>query len=834
MHEKTLKLLEFDVIRHKVAQGALNEAAARRILEELPVWDPQEAGKLKALVAAVGDRIASGDPEQRDPLPDISFLLPKLGVAGTSLALDEAYALGVFIDRGEAVKQWLLGGARWNEDTQKPEQQLLRTLVQALPDCTALSREVFRVLDKAGKLRDLPVLREIRQRIRTLTKDREALITRYTQAEDTRYMLQSSVPSQRDGRMVLAVKANFRGRIKGIVHEVSATGQTLFIEPGEVVEKNNLILIERQRLEGEIRRILRELTRRIAGQRQAIEAFHEGIIHLETIRARARYTCETQGHFAQGEEGSFSQGIILKQARHPLLAAQAVPIDFTLEGHIKAVIITGPNTGGKTVTLKTVGLFVLMNQFGLALPAAPGTMLPFCDGVYVDIGDEQSLSQSLSTFSGHMSAIAAIIAHATEKSLVLLDELGAGTDPEEGSAMAMAILDHLMEKQVRLIATTHQGSLKHYGYTQEQVENASVEFDVETLSPTYRILMGVPGESRAVDIAARNGIPRAIINRARSYLQHERADVSALIQGLTMKHQELNTALERQEEAEQRLQEERRQADLRELRLRQEEAELKAAGVGKLRRLLEESRKTLENLVREVREGELSREKTVKVKQFLHDLETTVDTEDKALKEEILAAEAADPPTALGIGKGALLPQPLGGVKPAGGQQPWGWAAKDPYYRSPPFSIKPGTPVLVGKYKRQGRVFRADKNGSWVVEIGSLKMSFPEQDLYPFPASEERQEPVIALPDLASAVNPRFELNLRGMRLEEAIEALQHQIDAAVLSGLREFSVIHGKGEGVLQQGVHTFLKEQPQVAEYYFSRPELGGFGRTEVVMKC
>ncbi|MHB9292134.1 putative DNA mismatch repair protein MutS2 [Hollandina sp. SP2] len=873
MHEKNLKLLEFDVIRQKVAQRALNEAAARRILGELPAWDPQEVGNLKDLVAAVGDRIASGDPEQRDPLPDISFLLPKLGVAGTSLALDEAYALGVFIDRGEVLKQWLLGGGRQNEDTQKPEQQFLRTLVQALPDCTSLSREVFRVLDKAGKLRDLPVLREIHRQIRTLTKDIEALITRYTRGEDTRYMLQSWVPSQRDGRMVLAVKANFRGRIKGIVHEVSATGQTLFIEPGEVVEKNNRILIERQRLEGEIRRILRELTRRIAGQRQAIEAFHEGIIRLETIRARARYACETQGHFAQGEDGRFSQSIILKQARHPLLGAQAVPIDFTLEGHTKTVIITGPNTGGKTVTLKTLGLFVLMNQFGLALPAAPGTTLPFYDGVYVDIGDEQSLSQSLSTFSAHMSTIAAIIAHATEKSLVLLDELGAGTDPEEGSAIAMAILDHLMEKQVRLIATTHQGSLKHYGYTQEQVENASVEFDAETLSPTYRILMGVPGESRAVDIAARNGIPRAIINRARSYLQNERADVSALIQGLTMKHQELHTALERQEDEEQRLQEERRQADLRELRLRQQEAELKATGVEKLRRLLEESRKTLENLVREVREGELSREKTVKVKQFLHDLETTVDAENRALKEEarLLAAEAVDPPTrllsipqppccrspnrlvvdpstALEMGKAAkarskdsLLPQSLGGIKPARGQQSWGWAAKqqrpeakDPYYRNLQFSIKPGTPVLVGKYKRQGRVFRADKNGSWVVEIGSLKMSFPEHDLYPFPSSEERQKPVIALLDLASDVNPRFELNLRGMRLEEAIEALQHQIDAAVLSGLREFSVIHGKGEGILQQGVHTFLKEQPQVAEYYFSRPELGGFGRTEVVMKC
>lgn len=383
----------------------------------------------------------------------------------------------------------------------------------------------------------------------------------------------------------------------------------------------------------------------------------------------------------------------------------------------------------------------------------------------------------------------------------------------------MAILDHFMEKQVRLMVTTHQGSLKHYGYTQEQVENASVEFDAQTLSPTYRILMGVPGESRAVDMAARKGIPGTIISRARSYLQDERADVSALIQGLTMKHQELNAALERQQQEEQQLREERRQADLRALRLRQQEGELKAGGVGKLRRLLEESRKTLENLVREVREGELSREKTVKVKQFLHDLETTVATEDAALQEDmrLLAAEALDPQTALW----SILKPPCGRfsnrlvVDPQTAlssipQAPWGLATQqrpetqDPHHPSPseapnplagnglherpsPFSVKPGTPVLVGKYQRPGRVFRADKNGSWVVEIGSLKMSFPEQALYPFPAAEEQPQPVIALPDLASDGSPRFELNLRGMRLEEAIEALRRQ----KLSPPFRFRVLH-------------------------------------------
>jgi DNA mismatch repair protein MutS2 len=806
MNEKTLGLLEFDAIRKRVAEGALSEEAAQRILQDLPRQEPQDVEELKGLVSAVVDRINSGDVETRERLPDIGFLLPKLEVSGISLDLDEAYGLGLFVDRGEALKTWLLKG-------DGDDQGRLHAVVSKIPDCTPVSKEVFRVLNKDGELRDLPVFREINQRIRHLTRDLETLIARYTLNEDTRYILQSTVPSQRDGRIVLAVKANFRGRIKGIVHEVSSTGQTLFVEPGEVVEKNNDILIEKRRLDEEIRRVLREMTSSIAEHRQCLREFHEGILYLETLRARARHAYETKGHFAHPssptpkDSAGLKRGVTLKKARHPLLGHQAVPIDFALEGDTRTVIITGPNTGGKTVTLKTVGLFALMNQFGLALPAEEGTTLPVFDGIYADIGDEQSLSQSLSTFSAHMTNIASIIQGVTEHSLVLLDELGSGTDPEEGGAIAMAILDYLIAKQVRLIATTHHGILKNYGYTREKVENASVEFDSRTLSPTYRILMGVPGESRAIDIAARNGLQPDIIAQARSYLDKERADVSALIVGLKLKHQELQDAEELRRLEEGRLREDRRKADLWELRLRQKEAEIKAGGIGNLRRLLEESRKTLENLVREVKEGELTREKTLKVKEFLHTLEETIAAEDAELEEEQYLLEEDT----------RRLESVYSGEKSS--------------KKSP--GIRPGTEVLAGAYKRPGTVLRADKKGSWIVEIGSLRMSFPEQDLHPLPPSKIEKKPIIALPDLASDTVARLEISLRGMHLEEALQTLQRQIDAAVLSGLHEFSVVHGKGDGILQRGVHEFLKAQPQVADYYFSRPEMGGFGRTEVILK-
>ncbi|MDR3145870.1 MAG: Smr/MutS family protein [Treponema sp.] len=833
MTEKTIRLLEFDAIRSRAAACARSEEAARRLRETMPRTGAGEVAELKALVSGALERLNSGDEEPGGSLPEIGFLISKLEVAGVVLEPDEAYALGVFTERGEALKRWILAAAGSARGDGTPAGDgagppALRKLASELPDCSAVYREVFRVLDREGNLRDLPEFREIKRRIRTLNGDLEAIVARYAGNENTRRMLQSGLPSQRDGRMVLALKANFRGRIKGIVHEVSATGQTIFVEPEDVVEKNNDIIIEQRRLDAEIRRVFREMTGRIAGYRPVLEEFHGKLIHIETIRARARYSRDSGGHFAGGAGRGAQASLVLKQARHPLLGPKATPIDFAMEGDTRRVIITGPNTGGKTVTLKTVGLFALMNQYGLALPAAEGTVLPVFDGIYADIGDEQSLDQSLSTFSGHMTNIAAIAGAAGEDSLVLLDELGSGTDPQEGSAIAMAILDYFAERGSRLIATTHHGILKNYGYTRPGVENASVEFDGRTLSPTYRIVMGIPGESRAVDIAAGNGLPPAVVEGARAYLEGERSDVSALISGLKQKHQELDAVRLYALTETERLREERRRADLKELSLRQRELQLREGAVGNLRRLLSESRKTLENLVRELKEGELTREKTRGVKDFLSDLESAViagvrdlEGEDEALEAERLRLEAEEVGTAIGYADG-IADGCVGGGKKGHPDQP-----------APELVIAPGTEVLAGPSRRRGTVLRAGRRGAWIVAVGSLRMTLEERELIPVRSSPKEEKPLISRADLADDTQAKFELNLRGMRLEEALDSLGRQIDAALLSGLREFSVIHGKGDGILQQGVHEFLKKAPQVADYYFSRPELGGFGRTEVILK-
>jgi DNA mismatch repair protein MutS2 len=785
MDEKTIALLEFDLIRARVANCARSDEARERILREKPDADDHKVSYIKQMASSCVSRINSGDAEPQGSFPVIGPLLSILNVERASLGKEEVFAIGGFVKEGCALLRWL-----GNLD-----------LAAGVPDCSAVEREVFRILDKNGELRDLPELKRIKERIAAIKRDLQAISASYTNNDSLRHMIQSSLPSQRDGRLVIALKRQFKGKIRGIVHEVSASGQTLFIEPEDVVEKNNELTLELRHFDAEVRRILRELTAKIAVDKEALVLFHERIIFIETLRARARYSNDTGGRFLPSCTGGKERTIMLRGARHPLLGDKAVPIDMLMTARV--LVISGPNTGGKTAALKTAGLFVLMNQFGLALPLAEGSALPVFKSVFADIGDDQSLEKSLSTFSAHISALAFILKNAEENSLVLLDELCAGTDPAEGGAIAMAILDSILEKNCFCIVTTHHGALKNYAFSNSRIENASVEFDPATLSPSYRIVMGLPGESRALDISRHYGLPAELVERARSYLDDGRGDVSTLIAGLKEKYRAAKDGLRELDLEKRRLQEARHSADLRELGLRQKEAELREGSVEKLRDLLDESRKTLENLVREVKEGEVSREKTLKVKDFLQELDRAVEQESTDLKK--VKAELTEQETLI----------------------------KGDYAVPGDTTIRPGLAVLAGTKKLRGKVRRPAKKGSWVVEIGSVSMTFPERELVAESPPQYAARPASASIDYKMPANPVVsELNVLGMRLPDAIEALQRQIDSALVLGLREFSVIHGKGDGILQRGIHDYLKSQRAVADYHFSHPDMGGFGRTEVAL--
>jgi DNA mismatch repair protein MutS2 len=701
MLEKYMRLLEFDVIIKRVAGFSRSEEASAMIIKQMhsrddDAYNETTIEQLKKQVYSIVRRIDSHDVEPQGTLPAISVLIKKLNVEGIVLEESELFALGSFIEEGSRIIQWLT-----------PDDTLAQTLLSDIPNCALITNEIFSILDKDGSLRDLPALREIKRRIAALERDLKNITSSYFENENMRSMLQSGVPSIRDGRTVIALKANFRGRVRGIVHEVSASGQTLFLEPEPVIEKNNEITILKQKLAAEVRRILRELTGKIANHNDILGEFNTRILYIETVRSRARYSHSTHGAFALTDTT-----IKIIQAKHPLLGACAVPVDITLKDGVRAVIITGPNTGGKTVALKTIGLFVLMNQAALALPAGEGTRLPFFDAVYADIGDEQSIDAALSTFSAHIKNISSILCEATKSSLVLLDELGAGTEAGEGAAIAMAITDAIIEKGTTLLITTHHSVLKNYGWTQRFVENASMEFNAETLLPTYRLIMGIPGESRAIDIAEHNGLPAAIINAARKYKDEGLGDVSKLIEGLKEKYLLVESENTRIKNEALNLNERIRKNDLRELRLRQNEAEIKSGSIRDLRGLLSESRKKLENLVREIKEGELTREKTVSVKEFFHELGQTIESEDEQLEHEIKALHHFE--------------------KQINGSDAGNAANEEINYEiETGAAIKEGVTVLAGKTRRRGIIKRAGKKGFWLVETGSLSLTFAEHELIP-------------------------------------------------------------------------------------------------------
>ncbi|MBN1834799.1 MAG: Smr/MutS family protein [Spirochaetales bacterium] len=799
MDPHTLELLDFPRILERLQSSCLSELGRERLGSESIATDPVEVGERLELARAFRRMLESGRAFPQLDLPDVRALRPKLFKRGVVLEVEELFHLGRFLSSCGRLKRHL-GGAG---------EALLEPLESRLPELKELSRAVSAVIDRDGQVREdhIPALKELRERIRRAERDTERLAREFLNNPDYRTFWQGELPGQRSGRTVLPLRSNFKGRIPGIVHDVSSSGSTLYLEPQEMVERNNEIAELEGRYRRELHRILRELSAQVLGRSAEIQQSLETLAELDALYARADYAIRSRCRAAEPGGGE----IELIEARHPLLK-DCVPVSLKVGGGYRVLIVTGPNTGGKTVTLKTVGLLALMNQFGTEIPAGEGSRLPVFDDVLADIGDEQSIEQSLSTFSAHIGNIARMVAASTRRSLVLFDELGAGTDPEEGVAIAMALLDHFIEKGCVCLATTHHGILKNYGYSREGVENASMGFDRRTLTPTFRIHIGIPGESHALEIAQRSGIGEELLERARKYLREERGDAAELIRSLSDRQRELLEAEEHHRERESAFREKLRETDLRDLRLRQRELELKEHGLGEIRRLLRESRSEFEHLVERLRQE---------------------------------AAEGASAERASAEGAG-----PRGEPAPAGGGQTRREARE--FFRALEAEVDrqerdlernrsglagtragelgPGVEVVVRRSGKRGRIIRRAKGEGWLVETDTLRASFPAAELEPAPPGDREQEAALSIREEVSGAPAAFELDVRGMRLEEAIRELERQLDRALLGNLGEFSVIHGMGEGVLQQGVHRYLKGNPHVKDYYFAAPDAGGFGKTIV----
>lgn len=763
--------------------------------------------------------------------PGISPLFGILKTAGASLDLDELYALGLFCQSQKKITDSI------KANQQELNLKKLPSVAAQMPDLTGASKIIFGILNPDGELKELPTIREIKRNIAAIKTEIDSLIHKYTIDTSIAGALESNVPALRANRQVLAVKSSQRSAIKGIVHEVSQTGRTVYIEPEDVVRRNNDLIEEEYRLQEEIKKILLQATVQLADYREAFMENLPKMILLDATSAAALWGNQNACCYALscGEERpndpKAQEAPLLLGARHPLLGSKAVPIDIRFASNKNVLIITGPNTGGKTVTLKTFALFCLLNQTGFPVPAAEGTRLPLFKDIYCDIGDEQSLDQSLSTFSGHMKNIAEAINKASDKSLVLLDELGSGTDPLEGSAIAMATLDILIERKSFVLVTTHHGVLKNYGYTKESCINASVEFNSDTLSPTYRLIMGVPGESHALEIAEKNGLSQEAIQKAKSYIQTEQADISYLIKGLNQKHAEVDAMMQSFKEKEEKINLKEQKTFSREHNLKRREHDLKIAENKKELSFLKESRKRLENLVRELKEGEITREKTLAVKEFINDLTESIENHTEILEAEERNLDKAEQKQK---------------IKNSSNQN---IGTTDSQTRTQ-YKFEPGMDVLAGTSRNRGTLIKEERKGMWSVQFGTLKMTVKEKELTPVAKPVDNYKPSIVVDlaepetvksnfsDFAPSLSgmptnhPVFELRLLGMRVPEAIKLLERQLDLCAMQNFHEFSIIHGKGTGALQQAVIDYLSTYPGIKEFKFAPPEDGGSGKTYVKM--
>ena len=663
----------------------------------------------------------------------------------------------------------------------------LGSIAERLSEPSGIINEVGRCIDENNlEVRDdaTPELADIRRELRdSVNRVQEKLRRIITNSRNSLY-LQEAIITQRGGRFVVPVKVDFKGRIPGIVHDQSASGATLFVEPLSTVELNNKVRELQLREDHEVQRVLQMLSALIGQQAQPIMYTVEALAELDLIFAKARYADDLDAIEPRLDTGPRAT-LRLIRARHPLLdPATVVPLDLDLEPDLRLVVITGPNTGGKTVALKTVGLMILMTECGLHLPVSAGSAISIFDQVYADIGDEQSIEQSLSTFSSHLVNLVSFIDRTGPRSLVLLDELGAGTDPAEGSALARAILDHLRASDAMTIVATHYPELKVWAHSTAGAINASVEFDPETLRPTYKLTVGLPGRSNAFAIATRLGLKDDIVAHARTMVAEGDLKAEDLLAEIHHQHEVAERSRVEADRA--RLEAE---ASARQLRERLGHIEEERASIL-------EAAQTQAQLQIETLRAELD--------QMRSGLNATQAVEAAAIEtrtEELLEQTEA------------IVPQPVIEKPPAG----------------PRHSIRVGDRVYLERLNTLGEVTAIDR-GQYEVMVGSLRTRVKPGE------AEWRSSPSVDHPSArpASADNmkltttARMEIDLRGMRADDAVTEVERQIDAAFLQGMPFVRIIHGKGSGALRKAVREALQANPAVKSAESGKDQDGGEGVT------
>ncbi len=787
MHEKSLHTLEYPKILERLAQEAAFSASKELALALQPATELREVERRQAYTTEARRLLEARPDAGIRGARDIRPLVVR-AERGAMLSPDDLLDVLSTIRSAIYVAR-LLG--RLDEDF-----PLLKALGADLPQRPALAERIEQSISEDGEVLDSasPALRRLRIEIRgaqqRLQEKLQSLVNQY------RVSLQEPIITLRSDRYVLPVRAEARGQVRGIVHDQSASGATIFIEPLVVVEMNNrlreLFLAERQ----EVERILMELSAEVGREALALNLDVELLAEIDLHLAKGRYSQLTESNPPRlNDQGRLK----LKDARHPLLTGKVVPIDFRLGDEFSMVVITGPNTGGKTVALKTVGLLTLMAQAGLHIPADDRSEVTIFTRVFADIGDEQSIEQSLSTFSSHLSRIIDILQQADAQSLVLLDELGAGTDPSEGSALARAILMYLLERHVAVVATTHYSELKAFAHDTAGVANASVEFDVETLSPTYRLQIGLPGRSNALAIASRLGLSSDIIEQARQLLGTTGVQMESLLEGL--QEDRRAAADERYHLSMERAEAEhlRKQLETERARFEEERVRILNEARAQARRELEQVQARLARIKVDMGRQRLTQEKLDRMRAQVRGMDE----------------RAAPIPEPRRRAPGAAQPEPEAGP------------------------LQVGDTVRVRSFNQTGElVSLPDAKGEVEVQLGLLKVRVAAENIERLSKRQAKAESGgdggrgVSLPSISEREMPDMQLDLRGQRVEEVLPAVDRYIHDAYMAGMPFVRILHGKGTGALRQAIRDQLAHHPLVRSYAPAAANDGGEGITVVTL--
>jgi DNA mismatch repair protein MutS2 len=792
LRARSLELLEFPRVREALAERTSFFLARERALALEPSYDPdvvaerqQETAEARALLRETGgvDLTLSIDPGP---------LVRRASVGGT-LSGDELLTVA------EALA--LTGRAKALGTRVAAETPLLRNVCRRIADLHGLEGELRAKLTPSGELRDdaSPLLRELRRASREAYRRATAALDAVIGSELGAAVLQDALYTVRNERFVVPVKADFKGRLPGIVHGVSGSGETLFIEPLATVGHTNAWR-EATAAEGEeALRILRAMTALVGRRAGEIGHALELTARVDMALAKARYAQALNA----GPVPLDAAHVHLDAARHPLLTGPVVPVSFAIAPPAVGLVITGPNTGGKTVALKTLGLLTLMHQAGLQVPAGPDTRLPLVDGVYADIGDQQSIDEAVSTFSSHMRNIAAILDKSTPESLVLLDEVGTSTDPVEGSALACAVLAHLAGRGVPVVATTHHRAVAALAEDVPELENASVELDPATLRPTYRLVVGLPGRSYALAVASRIGLDARVVEHARSLLDPAHVEAEALLASIQEERHRTRERLAEAEDAERRAGELTVELESRIAELERAQAEV-----------AEQVRRELAEEARRVRE---------QLKQAASAAEWQAFRSEPPPPRVLEAAsdEVADVQRA--------LRSRVWGAKGRGADK----APAEPRRTR----IGVGDAVEIGSLGFTGTVVgEPAADGSVEVLVGSARIRMELGRLRKVGAAREpepgRTRISLTRSKEAPLTGPAHEVDLRGLRLHEALERLDDFMDASLARGVGAVRIVHGKGTGALRSGIWRHLAGHPSVESYDYAPRDRGGDGATEVTL--